>query len=451
MRRFIRGSRPFLCILQSVLLLLGSPALAATSYSSETERVGRYEQTLFGATRSSLPLDIRLRALESNVFGKSKQGSTNARLDAIGRLLGDQKSSLLLPPIAPQLERPEAEPAPDDRAIADFGGDDAQAPARVEPVSRSANGAKELLRQAVQKYSEGNTVEAEKLFRKVLAADPNNGDANYNLGAIAESKGDLDGALGYYKKARTANPSDTEIQQAVAALERQIQDRRDTAARAQAGQRALAQKEQRKTELKKLADNAASAYRNKNYDEAIRNLDIVAREAPGDAEVQYALAQAWRGKGDNGRARDHLQQAMSIDPSNPLYRNTLADLDKDDRGSQVANSPQDNTPPGQITPFENVDSGSSYDGPYHRHGGGGIGGMMSGLLPGMGYSSVTEYGGYGPRVSYSGTRIKRAVIGGLAGAAIGGFMGRGTGGGVKSGALKGAIFGGMAGLLFGGY
>lgn len=468
MRRFTRGLRPFLCIAQSALLMLGMPAVAANTYSSESSRTAAYEQILFGTARTSLSLEARLEAIESNLFGKPRKGSTEARLDAIGKLLGDQKKSLLLPPIAPQLERPDSAPVAEDYGGASpYDSGDSPALSQARPAAAgSGDKVKGLLRQAVQEYSQGNTVAAEKTFRRVLAIEPNNGDANFNLGAIAEGKGDMDAALGFYKKARSANPGDQEIQQAVATLEQQARDKRESTARARADQaaqaQAQAQKQQRKSELKKLADDAAGAYRNRNYDAAIRNLDIVAREAPNDAEVQYALAQAWRGKSDYGRARRHLQTAMSLEPGNPLYRTALSEVDNEERNSQVANAPQDDTPAGQITPFEGVDTTSRYGRSYPDSRGGGISDVVSRLFPGAGSGGMDPYAGYGSMNTYdgygysrggslAGTRLKRAAIGGLAGAAIGAFMGRGTEGGARSGAMRGAIYGGMAGLLFGGY
>ncbi|HEY9871178.1 MAG TPA: tetratricopeptide repeat protein, partial [Candidatus Obscuribacterales bacterium] len=360
MALFYKGWRPFLCLLQSALVLGSSPVSAAVPSSSDSERLARYEQVLFGKPKASLTVSSRLQALETNLFGSAKKGTVSARLDAIGKLLGDQKPSVLFPPIAPRLA--SQSPSPAGSAGAGAGSYDTTgslpeaAPTRQPAQAEPDDSAREILRQAVRHYSQGNTAAAERLFRRVLALDPRNGDANFNLGAILESRGDLDAALKYYKAALEASPDDAEIKQAVASTEQQLHDRREKIARARAEQESRAREQQRKEQLKRLADSAAAAYRNGNYDEAIKSLETVAREAPGDAEVQYALAQAWRGKSDYNRARYHLRRATSLDPANELYQKTLAELDADVRGQEIASAaPDDGAPPGQIVPFDNVD------------------------------------------------------------------------------------------------
>jgi Flp pilus assembly protein TadD len=462
MALFYKGWRPFLCLLQSALLVWSLPVAAAVAESSDRERTGRYEQILFGKPRSSLSLDSRLQALEANLFGAPKKGAVSARLDAIGKLLGDQKPSVLFPPIAPRLasQSPNTVAAPGAGAYDSTGALPEAAPSRQPASGEPEGNARELLRQAVGQYGQGNTPEAERLFRRVLSLDPGNGDANFNLGAILESRGDLDGALKHYRAALAAYPDDPEVKQAVASTQQQLNDRRQALARAR--------EKQQKDQLKRLADSAAAAYRNGNYDEAIRNLETVGRQAPGDAEVQYALGQAWRGKSDYNRARYHLRRATSLDPANSLYQKALAELDSDVRGQEIASAGQDDgAPPGQIVPFENVDPapprgragdrgriGDALSGLIGGAGGGfgSLAGFGGGLGSGVGYAPVpapeVRYGGGG---GFGGTRLRRAAIGGLAGAAIGAMLGRGTEGGLKRGAVQGAIYGGMAGFLFGGF
>ena len=81
-------------------------------------------------------------------------------------------------------------------------------------------------------------------------------------------------------------------------------------------------------------------------------------------------------------------------------------------------------------------------------------GMAGALLPGllgmgMGMGSHHNYNGGG-----GSSRLKRALVGSLAGAASGAAMSamfNHNPGAVKQGAARGALFGGMAGLIFGGF
>jgi hypothetical protein len=84
----------------------------------------------------------------------------------------------------------------------------------------SANTA--LLARGAVLHKEGKVDEAEAIFRDVLAHDPCNVDAFYDLGAIAEARGDLIGALGSYHAALALRPGDKELKEAVTSTERAI-------------------------------------------------------------------------------------------------------------------------------------------------------------------------------------------------------------------------------------
>lgn len=80
----------------------------------------------------------------------------------------------------------------------------------------------EMLRKGLKAHNDGHDDDAEKSFKEVLVLSPFNPDAYYNLGAIAEKKGDLVTALGNYRTALIAHPDDRQLQSAVAQIEDQI-------------------------------------------------------------------------------------------------------------------------------------------------------------------------------------------------------------------------------------
>lgn len=79
-----------------------------------------------------------------------------------------------------------------------------------------------LLRLGALKHREGQLSEAEDNFRQVLGRDPQNVDAFFNLGALAEGRGDLITALGHYRAAHALSPRDLQIGEAVQSLESQL-------------------------------------------------------------------------------------------------------------------------------------------------------------------------------------------------------------------------------------
>ncbi len=77
-----------------------------------------------------------------------------------------------------------------------------------------------MLKRATDLYTKGDTAEAERMFKKVLTLDSRNADAHYNLGAIAEARGDVAQALNAYRMASQINPNDKDFRDAVAQIER---------------------------------------------------------------------------------------------------------------------------------------------------------------------------------------------------------------------------------------
>lgn len=394
-----------------------------------------------------------------------------------------------LPPIAPKLDRSIFTPqqAPE---VARNNDDDSpsQRPYQADPAPNDQ--VKKLLRDALQKHNQGDMNGAKQLFKRVLTIEPRNSDANFNLGAMAEDAGDLQAAQGYYKAASLASPNDADIREALAAVNDKMQQ--------QSQQRTAAMQLEKKNQLRQVAQDAAAAYKAGQYDKAIALLERIDREAPGDANVKYGLGQAYRGKGDMVRARQNLQAAASLDPSNQLYSNTLAEANRQAQSPQVARQPQsgpsgmqydemppgardygsdamppianNNSPAGEITPFSNdgapsgplYGSANGYGSPGLSLGGlglgsVGLGALGLGALGGLGSMFMGGGRSYGYAQPYyggstsRGTRLVRgAVTGGLAGAAVGALtnMGRGSGS-MKSGAMKGAVMGGLFGLLSG--
>lgn len=522
-----RFSRSAICLAQSLLLLAGNVTVVSAAGQSNTS-LDNFEKVVFGETHPKRSESARLKDLEINLFGKVHSGSTEYRVSEISKALGGAKNdNLLLPAMAPQLDtsngkRPDQAPA----SAQDSHGSDT-------PITAGGEAEKETLRNAMRLYSQGKTDEAEKQFRKALTINKNSADAYYNLGVIAEGRGDLQSALSNYKSASRINPADTDLASAISSIETKLQDKVSAQQRQQqvAQQAALEQQEQRKqANLKQMIDTAATAYKNHDYDRAISNLQYVSQQAPNDGDVLYALGQAYKGKGDYSRARAAYNNAIASDPGNALYKDALASLNQLANNSSSQSASDDGFPAaapdrhrgragqltgftgsgssgssygnsngsdgnlgggsnsansaGQLTPFSGIANGQSTNfddefsnntpggvqygnvsssGPSIMLGGlgglGSLGGLGMGLLGAGSMGSMlgggVRYSGYNSMYGHYGgtsTRIKRAAIGGLAGAAAGAmYSGMGRSGNMKSSAMKGALMGAALGLFMGGY
>lgn len=98
---------------------------------------------------------------------------------------------------------------------------------RKEPLAESSGIAtkereRQLLRQGMAAYARNDTSTAEQIFKEVILINSRSADAFYNLGAIAEGKGDYISALTNYRSALQVNPADQDIQKAVSAVEQLI-------------------------------------------------------------------------------------------------------------------------------------------------------------------------------------------------------------------------------------
>jgi tetratricopeptide (TPR) repeat protein len=361
---------------------------------------------------------------------------------------------MLMPPMAAELDKSggsSSQPALSRESGKEDTYEEANSSAQVD------DSVKTLLRQALGQYSAGQYPQAEASFKKVLVLDKNNTDAYYNLGAMAESRGDLHAALAYYQSAQKIDPGDPDFRKAIDGLQNKLSDPSlvpTVSSEMPKPAPSYLDATRSKNSLKQRVNDASSAYKGGDFDKAIRILRQVALEAPTEASVQYALAQCYKAKHQYMDARSALNSAVSLDPGNQAYRSALGDLDQQiaHAGTNGSSQPYDtmgssdavasNAPVGQITPFTGVDTttpGTSTTGWQSA-------GRSAGYSVSGGYLPGFTYRNYG---SSSSRRIQRAAIGGISGAAIGAMFG---GGGYHSrgrNAMIGGAVGGLFGLLSG--
>lgn len=438
-------------------------SLAATSATSnlsyaDLKQLSNSERVLFGSERKNLPGEERLKAAEVELFGGAQQGSYHKRVEAVQAAIASGKTNMLMPPLAGELDNRAttsstavAQPAPPYSSSSGEYEDEAIA------TASHSDKTKNLLREALKLYSAGQYPEAERAFRKVLAIDKSNVDAYYNLGAMAESQGDLRSALANYESALRINPEDNDLKSAAASVKSKLEDANfKPVASDQMPAAAPSYQQVRKADgdLKQRINEASTAYKSGNYDRAIKLLKSAAGDAPDQPDIQYALAQCYKGKRQYMEARSALHIAISMDQNNQLYKDALNDLDRQmasGSGGNDNNRPAydtiasdsgvaagSNAPVGQITPFSGVDSNSNSRTGWESTGRSGSYPAGGRYMPGFAYRS--SYGGG----SATARRIQRAAIGGASGAALGAMFG----GGYRSRG-RNAMIGGGIGALFG--
>lgn len=180
--------------------------------------------------------------------------------------------------------------------------------------------------QALTAYHNGKYPEAERLFKEVVRLDPRNADAHFNLGAIAEWRGDLTGAVRAYRTALALKPQDREIARAI--LEVEVKDEQRSTARAKE------EENRHQSELSAAGQKARAAFTAGDYREASRRLYQLARAYPKEPRIQFALGQSLRALKNFSWSAYHLKMAIYLDPGNDTYRKAIVELDEEVQRAQ---------------------------------------------------------------------------------------------------------------------
>ena len=125
----------------------------------------------------------------------------------------------------------------------------------------------------------------ERIFKKKLAASPNSGDLNANMGAILQKENRLDEALAYYKQAESLDPSNTNTR-----------------------------------------INTGTLYQQKgDYRTAIKAYESVLILYPNDVNANLYRAQCYDKLGDNKVAQEGYRKVLELDPDNEYIKGQLVE------------------------------------------------------------------------------------------------------------------------------
>lgn len=204
---------------RTAFYLVLSLILAGNPVSVSAKNAHSKQQPASGNSNRNKSLEQRIKALEAQVGSVDNGGSLEERLSALEAKIGKSGSNSL-PPVAPAFNKNAENKTAVAKEQTLSGQNENPSLADNKPAAQEKATAN--LKEAIKLYNSGQTAESEVLFKKVLAESPYNADACYSLGTIAEAKGELTTALGYYNTAALANPCDTESQKAVKEIQERI-------------------------------------------------------------------------------------------------------------------------------------------------------------------------------------------------------------------------------------
>lgn len=214
----IRSKHKYSCV--EYLILLFSPIAIMTSAIASPKMedgavLSQIEAAIYGHSfsNSGKSIEARVTTIEKTVFGRKKSGAISQRLGAIVKVVPLQKSTVLMPPLAPSR----------DNFVGSVENINKQVEqGRVQITDIRQEEINRHLQAGMRKYSQGDLLGAEVEFQHVLELDQKNPHAFFNLGVIAESRGNLNLALQNYRTALVFDPGAADLQRAVVETEQRL-------------------------------------------------------------------------------------------------------------------------------------------------------------------------------------------------------------------------------------
>ncbi|MFZ0200840.1 MAG: tetratricopeptide repeat protein [Candidatus Sulfotelmatobacter sp.] len=201
-------------------------------------------------------------------------------------------------------------------------------PAQVRSGNRSSDEMCHLWLQVLPVNFDPTQGDPRMLLQEALALhnvekNPADFEAHYNLAAMRQAKGRLDGAIEQYEAALRLRPDDAVANNAMGAALLAL-DRPDQAAL------------YLETALKARPDyfdahyNLGNALASKNdFEGASKQFLLALQVRPSDANAEANLGSALAEMGNFSEAKSHLERALKIDPNNTLARENLSELQKE--------------------------------------------------------------------------------------------------------------------------
>ncbi len=226
-----RASVQIVAVVSLFFLISQGATAGGDGISAEMSRA---EKLYFGSTKDSLSAIQRLDALDNGLFGKPQPGTIIKRLSHIEQMLeitsvpSSKGSQVRFATRKPPKKTTLTPTVLTEQTHQKSGGKGVKTTslsvqcAELPPVApRAVLNTRQLLQLGAQRFKEGNAIAADAAFHQVLLNDPQNVDALYNLGALAEGRRDYNSALGFYNSALTIKPEDVDLKQAVASMQEQ--------------------------------------------------------------------------------------------------------------------------------------------------------------------------------------------------------------------------------------
>ncbi|MBT5051246.1 MAG: tetratricopeptide repeat protein [Rhodospirillaceae bacterium] len=177
-----------------------------------------------------------------------------------------------------------------------------------------------LLGQAIQQHQTGNPAAAEKIYRQVLSAHPENADALHLLGLARHHQNDHEEALAHINRALDIAPNVAQFHNSRGAVLRGLDQPSDAIS---AFQQAVILDPHYVEARCNLGDLLAQSGR---VGEAITAFSEAVQHTPANADIHTALGGLYADSNDRERAGYHYRQAAEIEPGSAEAQFNVASI-----------------------------------------------------------------------------------------------------------------------------
>lgn len=170
---------------------------------------------------------------------------------------------------------------------------------------------------AIQHHKAGRLRDAEEIYQRILAVQPNQPDALNLLGVLAAQSGRTDAGIEYFQRAISVHGN-------VAALHNNLGNAYRQSGRNAEAAACFRRAIELKPDFAEAHNNLGLALRQEGkLEEAIASYRRAIELAPGDAEAHYNLGHAWKALGNLAEAAGCFRRAVGLKPKFPRAHGAL--------------------------------------------------------------------------------------------------------------------------------
>ncbi len=311
----------FVLLLSLTIPLSTLSVLAITS--QDEAKLAVVEKNLFFKSYVDEPLLRRIERLEKRFFGEALSGDTDERvakifeaagpkIDADGSVTPGQLQAQ--PEITPSKSTSSSDPIT-------TGSTPSPAPPDTdmawEKASMAVMGARDdeiraLLKDAIKLTKRKETDAAFEKLNQVIRLDPQNAEGHFSLGVIYETKGSLDDALVEYNKALDINPDRLDYKEAIVSIESKGAKKKEF--------------DQKQSKIKDLAEEAAGAFKRKEFISALELYKRLESDFPKNASYKYNIGTIYLFMRNPVQALEYYEMARKINPHDEKYSTAVSKL-----------------------------------------------------------------------------------------------------------------------------